>query len=339
MKRKAYLYLSIASFVLFFHACSITGQEIVADAKSRPSAMLTFSFDDGHISNYTAAFPVLQRNSQVGTLSAVSDWTLADSENRISPAQFRNMQNAGWEIASHSKTHARFNSLPQTYQEAVISGWEKVVEAPHVYTTNYDYALLPYVLQDERALQQKGSLEAVALAAGSYFYNPESSAIYLHTFQSDEPSRYTISTNSAERELQASKAELSAMGLKISSFIIPYSNWLEQRRSIATKYYGSVASAYNHGYMNDIPPSNPYALARRPVYDSTSVEEIESWVTDAIRERKWLILMFHHIDTGENCYSWPKEHLQAFADWVKTQKISVVTIDQGLRGAVTEVAQ
>jgi len=327
MKRKVFLCLFIFTGILFSN-CSI----------ARPSALLTFSFDDGHISNYTVAFPVLQRNNLVGTLSAVSDWTLPGSDDRISPSQLRIMQDAGWEIASHSKTHARLNALPQTYRQEVIVDWKKVSATQQVYSTEYAYTLLPHVLLNEKALQQKYSLKAVASLPGSYFYNDETGTIYLHTLQSDDPSGHTIRTNSAERELDASKKELSAMGLDINNFIIPYSQWPQSKRGIASKYYDSVSSAYNHGYMNDIPPENPYALARRPVYDSTSVEEIKSWVTDAIDEGKWLILMFHHIDTGENCYSWPKDSLQVFTDWVETQKISVVTIEQGLRGEAIEAA-
>jgi len=292
------------------------------------SAMLTYSFDDGHISTYTLAFPILNQYNQVGTANVVSNWVgLTD---RVNPNQLLEMQNAGWEICSHSKTHCHFSEIPQTYNDDVLSGWTKTIGTTYTYQTNYTYDQLPFVLQDGNILEQKNSIEEVDTTPGSYYFDSVNSLVYVHTTNGSSPVDHEVRCDSVQRELEMSKIELTNMGLNVQNFIVPYSDWSEKRCDLATQYYNSVGDGYHNGYLNDIPPDDFYWLARRPIYNTTTLEEVKSWIEEAIVENKWLILMFHIIGEGEYYLSWSEENLEALAKWVNNQDILVVTQQEGI---------
>ena len=292
------------------------------------SAMLTYSFDDGHISTYTLAFPILNQYNQVGTANVVSNWVgLTD---RVNPNQLLEMQNAGWEICSHSKTHCHFSEIPQTYNDDVLSGWTKTIGTAYTYQTNYTYDELPFVLQDGNILEQKNSIEEVDTTPGSYYFDSVNSLVYVHTTNGSSPVDHEVRCDSVQRELEMSKIELTNMGLNVQNFIVPYSDWNEERRNLAMQYYNSVGDGYHNGYLNDIPPDDFYWLARRPIYNTTTLEEVKSWIEEAIVENKWLILMFHIIGEGEYYLSWSEENLEALAKWVNNQDILVVTQQEGI---------
>jgi len=291
-------------------------------------AMLTYSFDDGHISTYTLAFPILNQHNQVGTVNVVSNWVRWT--NRVNPNQLLEMQNAGWEICSHSKTHCHFSKIPQTYNDDVLLGWTKTIGAAYTYQTNYTYDELPFVLQDGNILEQKNSIEEVDTTPGSYYFDSVNSLVYVHTTNGSSPVDHEMRCDSVQRELEMSKIELTNMGLNVQNFIVPYSDWNEERRNLVMQYYNSVGAGYHNGYLNDIPPDDFYWLARRPIYNTTTLEEVKSWIEEAIVENKWLILMFHIIGESEYYLSWSEENLEALAKWVNNQDILVVTQQEGI---------
>ena len=68
-------------------------------------------FDDGSMSQYTNAYPILKANSQVGVIAEVTergDWN--DGE-WINWSQLRNLNSNGWEIISHTVNHSDLTTL------------------------------------------------------------------------------------------------------------------------------------------------------------------------------------------------------------------------------------
>jgi len=159
-------------------------------------AMLTYSFDDGHISNYTAAFPILKSYGQVGTVNIVSNWAVSGYLNRINPTQLLEMQGSGWEICSHSKTHPRFSKIPQTYNVELLTGWNKAPGTNSTYQTGYTYGQLPFVLQDESILKKKSSIEEVNNTPGSFYFDSVNEWVYVHTTDSNDPTIYDMRSDS-----------------------------------------------------------------------------------------------------------------------------------------------
>ena len=304
------------------------------------AAMLTYSFDDGHISVYSEAFSILENYGQVGTANVISNAVLNAnqgwSQKGMNSIQLIEMQNAGWEICSHSKTHPHFSKIPQTYNDEFLNDWTSVSGASYTYQTNYFYQELPFVLEGEITLKRRSSVEEVEATLGSYYFDASSNQVYVHKTDNSDPSFNEMRADSVQRELEMSKSELTEMGLDIQNFIVPYSDWSENRRELAIEYYNSVGAGYHDGWVNDIPPDDLYWLARFYIRGTeTTIDDVKALISETIDEDGWLILMLHSIgEPPEGCGwpdgYWPEEDLIDLADWVSTQDIQVVTQQQGL---------
>jgi peptidoglycan/xylan/chitin deacetylase (PgdA/CDA1 family) len=78
---------------------------------------VTLWFDDGLLSTYEIAYPILEEKGWKGTLALVGDREIAqekfipDGDPIMSWEQAKELADAGWEISSHSMTHSQLNSI------------------------------------------------------------------------------------------------------------------------------------------------------------------------------------------------------------------------------------
>ncbi|MEW6404074.1 MAG: polysaccharide deacetylase family protein [Chloroflexota bacterium] len=87
-----------------------------ADLPPRP---IIITFDDGHLNNYTTAFPIMQKYGFTGVLYIVGSYMGAD--NYMDAGQIKEMAAAGWEVGSHSMTHKDL-----THVDSDVLRWEVV---------------------------------------------------------------------------------------------------------------------------------------------------------------------------------------------------------------------
>ena len=74
-----------------------------------PEAMITFTFDDGYLSTYQYAYPILKKYGYVGTAFIIP--SLVGKEGYMNWAQITELYRNGWEIGSHSYTHPHLTQL------------------------------------------------------------------------------------------------------------------------------------------------------------------------------------------------------------------------------------
>jgi peptidoglycan/xylan/chitin deacetylase (PgdA/CDA1 family) len=89
-----------------FQACSVADY-LSAPGSAKKRAILTF--DDGHISNYTRAWPLLQARGFRGTFFVVADWV--GRPDRMNRDQLRELVRSGMSVGSHGLTHTPLSSL------------------------------------------------------------------------------------------------------------------------------------------------------------------------------------------------------------------------------------
>lgn len=79
------------------------------------SGIISFHFDDGHISHYGQAFKVFRELGAVGCLALIA------GRHAMSVEQALEMQEHGWEIISHSKNHIRMREplSPEILREEI----------------------------------------------------------------------------------------------------------------------------------------------------------------------------------------------------------------------------
>lgn len=74
-----------------------------------PNGILVFQFDDGYANACTSGLPIFAAHGKQAVSAVVS--SLIGVGDRLSAAQILQLKTAGWDIASHSKTHADPQSL------------------------------------------------------------------------------------------------------------------------------------------------------------------------------------------------------------------------------------
>jgi peptidoglycan/xylan/chitin deacetylase (PgdA/CDA1 family) len=90
----------------------------ITEGASLPARPVMITFDDGNIDNYTIAWPLMQKYGFTGVLYIVSNYIGADGF--MNASQIVEMHNAGWEIGSHSVSHAMLTSLDADMQRFEI---------------------------------------------------------------------------------------------------------------------------------------------------------------------------------------------------------------------------
>lgn len=79
-----------------------------------PARPLVISFDDGQLSVYENAFPIMKKYGFTGILYLVG--TYVDAQTFMTSAQIKEMVAAGWEVGSHSMSHQDLTALESDQQ-------------------------------------------------------------------------------------------------------------------------------------------------------------------------------------------------------------------------------
>jgi peptidoglycan/xylan/chitin deacetylase (PgdA/CDA1 family) len=92
-----------------------------------PPKPIVISFDDGNLDNYEIAFPIMLEYGYVGTVYIVAN--RLGSEGFLSVDQLLALHAAGWEIGSHSMSHADLSVLSDSQLRQEILGSRKLLES------------------------------------------------------------------------------------------------------------------------------------------------------------------------------------------------------------------
>lgn len=95
--------------------------------KPATSIRTVISFDDGDLSGYTLAAPLLERQGLRGEFFVVTRWI--DTAGFMSADQLRELARRGHGVHSHSRTHPRLSSLPAAQIEDELRGSKDDLEA------------------------------------------------------------------------------------------------------------------------------------------------------------------------------------------------------------------
>ena len=116
---------------------------------SGPGAV-SFTFDDGHISNYSYVFPVLAEHGLSGTFFIVADWV--GKAGRIDTSQLREMSANGMSIGSHGLTHTSLAGLSRDALDRELAGSKDRLE--QLLGTEVTTIALPRGLMDRQVLER-----------------------------------------------------------------------------------------------------------------------------------------------------------------------------------------
>ncbi|MCJ7458720.1 MAG: polysaccharide deacetylase family protein [candidate division Zixibacteria bacterium] len=108
---------------------TISVEQLLESLKNRtslPEKSLIISFDDGNQTDYTIAFPLLEKLGFKATFFLTSDFI--DTPGHLSKSQIQKMSQAGMEFGTHGKTHKFLSTLDENELKLELQESKKVLE-------------------------------------------------------------------------------------------------------------------------------------------------------------------------------------------------------------------
>jgi len=98
----------------------------IKEGASLPPRPAIITFDDGDISVYETAFPIMQKYGLTGVAYIVGNYM--DSDGYMSAEQIKELAAAGWEVGSHSMNHQDLRKIEPALQRFEVVESRKVIE-------------------------------------------------------------------------------------------------------------------------------------------------------------------------------------------------------------------
>lgn len=121
-------------------------------------------------------------------------------------------------------------------------------------------------------------------------------------------------------------------GINVEDFVTPCG--IENKALLNSVKERYLAMRTAQGGMNELPVQNPYSLKVHAVINNTTIADVKKWITDANKNKSWLILVFHQIGDGSNPYEISPEFFNRIVSEVQKSEISVVIPSEALNVAI-----
>jgi len=296
-------------------------------AKESTKGMITLTFDDGLASVHKYALPILKRRNQVAVAGIVANRVISANDDYMNRQQVRDLQDAGWEIASHSLSHVRPISIPGLYGQERIQGWAADPKHPNTYQAEYLFDIITGVYQSGRPLAEVGKLDDIYHHPGTYYFDRPIAELRIHPFQCGPAEELDIRAGSYEREMEQSKRMLGEDGFNVSSYVAPYNYWTNETKENSKKYYARAATG---GDKDNHPGAfDPYSIHRFIVHGDNSASTIIRLTESTVNQGAWAVLCLHGVEDKVGWEPWAAANLEALCAWIADKGIPLVTLEQG----------
>ena len=112
-----------------------------------PPKPIILTFDDGSESIFTNALPIMQKYIFTGTVYIVYNYM--GLRNYMNPDQIRGLYASGWEIGSHSQSHADLTERPDRQMDEIVESRRKLQSLLGVLILSFAY---PFGAYDENSV-------------------------------------------------------------------------------------------------------------------------------------------------------------------------------------------
>jgi hypothetical protein len=185
-------------------------------------------------------------------------------------------------------------------------------------------------------MKEVGSTEEVLKNPGSFYFDQMIGELHVrpfkelraHPFKIMPQDKLDVVSISYQREMEESKKGLEKLGFKVDSFLTPYNQWALDLEPIAKLYYKQVAEGNQIANFKE--KYDPYCLRRISVSTDCTVDQLIRLVRAYAMERDgWVIFCFHGIAEDVGWEPFPVSSFQELVDFLKENKIQVVTVSKG----------
>ena len=293
-------------------------------SEGRFPSMITLYSDDGLESDYTKLKPILDKYGFVATIGVIAG-SIGDS-GFLTADQIRELQQQGWEIASHSQSHAPLAAFaPQSVTADANSG-QNVVRVP---TTYFSKGEKVWIYDDTHPHGENRIIHSKIDASLVLTEN------LTNTYTVANNAKVYFNDATIGHEVAKSLAHLDNIGCCPVGYIMPY-GWAPPRvmHYVANHYLWARAASNTAGYSAPQPrapglertPSaiRRYSLGEMRFDESSQVADVKTAIHHLSAQGGWLGILTHsgRIDAGGGIASTEYDEVMAL---IHSLGIRVVT--------------
>jgi peptidoglycan/xylan/chitin deacetylase (PgdA/CDA1 family) len=315
--------------------------------------MVSLTFDDGLRGVYAYTFPVLRRLGLPGVAAIIVEQMESDNDDYMRAEEIMELQDAGWEIASHGYSHRRIADIPAFYAQEALPAWREDGATPDMIQAYYAYPQVACVMEGDAELAVAAELDQAAEAPGTYYFDRITGELHVNplperddeagfalfdrifgeardTFPDEgRDGRLPLRVCSYEREMDLSRRRLQALGFDVTTYVVPYNYLTNEVLALGRKYYSQMAAGFEGDGVNH--RLDPHHIIRSVVHNGQTAEDLIALVEQkVVGADAWLVLCMHDVGSGLGWEPWSAIELEKFAMWLRNRRIPVVTIREGV---------
>ncbi|HEX5456700.1 MAG TPA: polysaccharide deacetylase family protein [Candidatus Saccharimonadales bacterium] len=155
------------------------------------------------------------------------------------------------------------------------------------------------------------------------------------------PDLTTLSKSAISREMSGSQTYLqNLIGVPVRDFAYPYGAYNTNTASIGKQFYQSQRTV-NRGF-NTKDNLDLTALKIYEVDNDISQTQVKAWIDSAIKQKAWLILVYHEIAKtpvvpSDELYSTTPSDFEAELSYIKNSGASAVTVRQAINEVLAQL--
>jgi peptidoglycan/xylan/chitin deacetylase (PgdA/CDA1 family) len=145
----------------------------------------------------------------------------------------------------------------------------------------------------------------------------------------NHPHLTQITDTELQYQLQQSQIDLKNLfGGEFLDFAAPFGEYNDHVISFVRQYYRSQRSVEpGFNYKNTF---NIYGIKVQNVLTSTTPQDVNTWINQALTDKTWLVLLYHQVDNPSDGYSVSSFDFDSHLQMIKNSALTVLTIDQAL---------
>lgn len=141
-----------------------------------PKRSVVITFDDGNLSQYEHAFPIMQKYGMIGVAYVVAN--RIGLEGFLDVGHIQELAEAGWEIGSHGYTHANLTNIPPSqWRDETYYSRKRIKDLTGVKVTTFAYPIGVSTPAIAQAVFKSGYTSAVGIGVvnrhgpGTFYLN------------------------------------------------------------------------------------------------------------------------------------------------------------------------
>lgn len=217
---------------------------------------------------------------------------------------------------------------PSSFSQGLVSltfddGWQSIYANALPLLKKYGFVSTQYIISGT-INGGDGYMTSTQIKA----FKTQGSEIASHTVS--HPDLTTLTAKQLDQELSQSRATIQRLfGTDTAlNFASPYGSYNPTAVTVMKKYYRSHRST-DTGY-NSKDNFDAYNILVQNIEVTTTPAQVNAWVNQAIKDKTWLVLVYHDVNTAGDAYSVTPKNLDSELSYIKSTNVSVKTVDQAL---------